>query len=101
MRFADEMAGRAAARVEVLLGQAGAIQAVDGMAWQVRTRIIEANLAAIIVQPKREFLPPRTPSHRKTRQERKSELLSAIAAIGHDIKRKCGQTQLLTLRKVW
>ena len=41
--FADEIAGRAATRVEVLPGQAGAIQAVDGMAWQVRMRIIAAN----------------------------------------------------------
>ena len=64
--FADEMAGRAAARVDVLPGQAGAIQAVDGMAWKVRMRIIEANLAAITDHPKNEFLPPRTQSHRKT-----------------------------------
>ena len=89
--FADEMAGRAAARVEVLPGQAGAIQAVDGMAWKVRMRIIEANLAAVTDQPKREFLPPRTPSHGKTRQQTKSELLSAIAAMGHVIKRKWGR----------
>ena len=40
---------------------AGAIQAVDGMAWQVRMRIIEAYLAAITDKPKREFLPYRTP----------------------------------------
>ena len=32
-----------------------------GMAWQVRMRIIEAYLAAITDQPKREFLPHRTP----------------------------------------
>ena len=32
------------------------------LAWQVRMRIIEANLASIT---KQEFLPPRTPSHRK------------------------------------
>ena len=51
--FADEMAGRAATRVDVLPGQTGAIQAVDGMAWQVRMRIIEANLAAITDQPKK------------------------------------------------
>ena len=50
--FADEMAGRAAARVDVLPGHAGAIQAVDGIAWKVRMRIIEANLAAITDQPK-------------------------------------------------
>ena len=76
--FADEMAGRAAARVEVLPGQAGAIQAVDGMAWQVRMGIIEANLAAFTDQPKREFMPPRVLVHRKIRQERTSELLSAL-----------------------
>ena len=89
--FAEEMAGSAAGRVEVLPGQAGAIQAVDGMAWQVRMRIIEANLATITDQPRREFLPPRTPSHRKTRQQRKSELLSAIVAIEHVIKRRLGR----------
>ena len=89
--FADEMASRAAKRVEVLPGQAGAVQAIDGMAWQVRMRIVEANLAAITDQPKREFLPQRTPSHRKTRQRRKADLLSAIAAIGHVVKRKWGR----------
>ena len=63
--FADEMAGRAVKIVEVLPSQANAGQAIDGMAWQVRMRIIEANLAAFSGQPNREFLPPRTPVHRK------------------------------------
>ena len=86
--FADEMASRAAKRVEVLPGQAGAVQAIDGMAWQVRMRIVEANLAAITDQPKREFLPQRSPCHRKRKQQRKADLLSAIAATGHVAKRK-------------
>ena len=38
------MASRAAKRVEVLPGYATAVQAIDGMAWQVRNRIVEANL---------------------------------------------------------
>ena len=41
--FADEMAGRAATRVEVLPSQANAVQTKGGMAWHVRMRIIEAN----------------------------------------------------------
>ena len=97
--FAEEIAGRAAARVEVLPGQAGAIQAVDGMAWQVRMHIIEANLAAITDQPMREFLPPLTLSHRKNRQERKSELLSGIAAMGHDIVKKNWADAIITTAK--
>ena len=64
--FAEKMAGRAALREEVL---SGAVQAVDGMEWQVRMCLFEANLAGITDPPKREFLPLRTPSHRKTVSE--------------------------------
>ena len=46
--LADEMAGRAATRAEVLTCQADAVQAMDGMAWHVRMRIIEANFAGLI-----------------------------------------------------
>ena len=49
--FADEMASRAATRVEVLPGQANAVKAIDSMAWKVRMRIMEANLAAFSAQP--------------------------------------------------
>ena len=69
--FVNEMAGMAATRVEVLPCQANAVQAIDCMAWQVRMRIIEANLAAFSAQPKREFLPLRTPDHRKKRDSKK------------------------------
>ena len=47
------------------------VQTMDGMAWQVRMRIIEANLAASSGQSMREFLPPRLPVLRKTRQQKK------------------------------
>ena len=57
--FADEMASTASKGVEVLPNQANAVQAIDGMAWQFRKRIIDAKLAAFSAQPKREFLPPR------------------------------------------
>ena len=49
--IADEMADRAATRVEVIPSQANAVQAIDGMAWQVRMRIIEPNLAASLPSP--------------------------------------------------
>ena len=81
--FAGEMASRAATRVEVLPSQANAGKAIDGMAWQIRMRIIEANLAAFLGQPKREFLPPRTPSHRKTKHQKRHELLETLASMGH------------------
>ena len=55
--FADGMADRAAKRVEVFPSQANAVQAINGMAWQVGMRVIEANLAPFSGQPKREFLP--------------------------------------------
>ena len=80
--FADEMAGRAATRVEVPPSQANAVQAIDGVVWQVRMRIIEANLAAFSAQPKREFLPPRTPAHRKTRQQKSNKLPETLASVG-------------------
>ena len=55
---ADDVAGRAAAIVEVFPSQANAVQASDGVAWQVRMRVIEASLAVFSAQPKREFTPP-------------------------------------------
>ena len=63
-------------RREWKCSQAKQAQFMRSTAWQVRMRIIEANLAAITDQPKRDFLPPRTLSHRKTKQERKSDLLA-------------------------
>ena len=69
------------------------------MAWQIRMHIIEANLAAITDQPKGEFLPPRTPSHRKTRQQRNSELLSASAATEHVIRKKWGRRNYYHFKK--
>ena len=86
--FANEMEDRAAARVEVLPSQANAVQAIDGIAWQVRMRIIEANLAAFFGHPMREFLPPRTPAHRKTGQQKRNELLETLASMGHAIRRR-------------
>ena len=69
--FADEMAGRAATRVEVLPSQANAVQAIDGTAWQVRMRIIEANLAGFSAQPIRAFLPPRAPAPQEKESAKK------------------------------
>ena len=86
--FAGEMASRAATRVDVLPSQANAGTAIDGMAWEIRMRIIEANLGAFSGQPKREFLPPCTPSHRKTRQQKRNELLETSASMEQLIKRR-------------
>ena len=58
--FADEMASRAAKGVEVLPSQASSVQTIG---------------TAFSAQPKLEFLPPRTPVHRKTRQQKRNELL--------------------------
>ena len=69
-------------------------KAIDGVAWQVRLRIVEANLAAISGQPKREFLPPLTPSYRKTRQEKRNELLETIASMGHLIRRRWDRREI-------
>ena len=73
--FADEMVGWAAMRVVVLPSRANAVHAIGGVAWQVRLRIIEANLAAFSGQPKCEFLPSRTPAHRKMKQQKRHGLL--------------------------
>ena len=69
------------------------------MAWQVRSRIIEANLAAITDQPKCDFLPPRAPNHRKTGQQRRCELLTDIASMVHAIKRKWGRRKFYHCEK--
>ena len=74
----SQTAGRAATRVEVLPSQANAVQAIDGMNWQVRMRIIEANLVAISGQPNREFLPPHTAAQRKTMQQKRASMEHAI-----------------------
>ena len=60
--------------------------------FEMRGDIIEANLAAIFAQPKREFLPMRTPAHRKTRQQRMSEPLELLHVSGHVLKRRLGKT---------
>ena len=49
--FVDTIAGRAAGRADVLSGQVSSVQAISGMAWQVRICVIEVNLAAISSQP--------------------------------------------------
>ena len=92
--FADEMAGRAAKIVEVLPILANAVQAIDGVPWQNRMRIIEAHLAAFSGQPQREFLPPRTPVHRKTRQQQRNELLETQASVQHAIIILCGRREI-------
>ena len=69
--------GEQAKSAEVLPSQAAAAQTIDVMAWQVRMRIFEANLAAFSAQPKCEFSPPRTPAQRKTRQQKRNELCVA------------------------
>ena len=60
--------------------------------FDMRGDIIEANLAAIFAQPKREFLPMRTPAHRKTRQQRRVEPLELLHVSGHVLKRRSGKT---------
>ena len=54
----------------------------------MRGNIIEANLAAILAQQKREFLPLRPPAHKKIRQQRRSELLELLHVSGHVLKRR-------------
>ena len=60
--------------------------------FEMRGNIIEAHLAAVFAQPKREFLPLRPPAHRRTRQQRRSELLEQLRVSGHVIKRRSGET---------
>ena len=59
--------------------------------FDTRGNIIEANLAAIFAQPKREFFPLRPPAHRKTRQQRRSELLELLHVSGQVLKRRSGK----------
>ena len=66
----------------------------NGMTWQVRTRVIEANLAAFSAQPKREFLPPRAPGHRKTRQQKINELLETLASMEHAVKSRSSKREI-------
>ena len=56
--------------------------------FEVRGNIIEANLTAILAQPKLEFLPLRPSAHRKTRQQCWSELLELLHVSGHVLKRR-------------
>ena len=65
--FADEMAGRAATRAEVL------------------PQYVLAG------QPMPEFLPPRTPAHRKTRQQKRHELLENFSNNGARDQKKMEQ----------
>ena len=80
-------ASRATTRVEVRPSQANAVKAIEGMAWQVRMRIIEAKLAAFSGQPKREFLPP-VLRVTETRQQKRIELLGTLTSMGHLISRR-------------
>ena len=92
--FEYEMARRAAKRVEVLPSQANAVQVKDGMASQVRMRIIEASLAAF------SALPARTPVHRKTRQQKRKRAATNPGICGACDQSKVGQTWNLSLCKV-
>ena len=65
-----------------------------GNRWHVRSggNIFEANAAAIFAQPKCEFLSPRTPAHRKTRQQRSCELQGAATRFWPCAQKKVGNT---------
>ena len=72
--FADDIASSAAKTWE-RCSQANAVQAIDGTACQVRMRIVEANLAAVSAQPKREFSQSRASPHSKTRLQKQMSCL--------------------------
>ena len=51
-------------------------------------RIVEANLTALSPKPKREPSPPRAPIRKKTRHQKRIELIENLACAGHAIKNK-------------
>ena len=79
--IANEMA-------EVLAFQANAVQAVDGMVWQVRMRIIEAKRWRSRGQHKHEFIPSARTGPQETRQQKRNEMLETLASAGYAIKRR-------------
>ena len=79
--FADEMASRAAKRVELFPSQANAGQATND-------------------RGKLGGFPPRTPIHQKTRQQKIKSLLETRATAGHAIKRGWCRREFFSLCKV-
>ena len=73
-----------------------AVQAIDGMAWQVRMCIIEANLAALSGQPKREFKPARMhqPTGKRGSRQRNDLLETPRHQWEHAIKRRWSRREI-------